>query len=152
MFRPTAMLALALALVALALPGTAAARGRLLGAFAGTAPVLTDGVRPLAAASPSGHVSYGGGPVMHSTKTFVIYWDPAGALGADYEALVNRYLADVAADTGTQTNVYSVATEYGDASARSPTTRASAAPTSTRPRIRSRAAPWAARPGLTRRA
>ncbi len=110
MFRPTAMLAL----VALALPGTAAARGRLLGAFAGTAPVLTDGVRPLAAASPSGHVSYGGGPVMHSTKTFVIYWDPAGALGADYEALVNRYLADVAADTGTQTNVYSVATEYGD--------------------------------------
>jgi PKD repeat protein len=102
----------------LALPAQASARGRLLGLApptGGAAAALSDGVRPLAAAASTGSVTYHGGPVLHSTRTFLIFWDPAGALGSDYEGLVARYLADVAADSGTQANVYSVATEYGDA-------------------------------------
>ena len=41
-----------------------------------------------------------------------------GLLGFDssYESLINRYFADVAHDSGSSTNVYSVATQYSDGS------------------------------------
>ncbi len=112
-------LALALALT-LGAPAAAQARGRLLGIFARTAPPAAFGAAlPSRAAAPgaggpTGHLSYLGGPVMHAHRTFVIFWDPNHALSADFEARLGGYLTDVGADSGTPTNVYSVATEYGD--------------------------------------
>ncbi|MGI8804072.1 MAG: PKD domain-containing protein, partial [Solirubrobacteraceae bacterium] len=65
--------------------------------------------------APAGSLGYGGGPVMHSSRTYAIFWDPGGSLGADFVQGVRRFLGDVGQDSGTPTNVYGVATEYGDA-------------------------------------
>lgn len=118
--RSTLTLALALLAVALtASGGTAAtaAHGPLLGviphAGARSAPLTT-----AAAITPTGPVVYHDGQVMHQNTTYAIYWAPSGhPISPSYESLVNRYLADVAAASGSSSNVYSVATQYYDTSA-----------------------------------
>lgn len=59
-----------------------------------------------------------GGPVM-GTKTTgplvvtPIFWNPAGhPMDAAYKSLITRYVADVASASGTNSNVFSIATEY----------------------------------------
>jgi hypothetical protein len=52
---------------------------------------------------------------MRTNTTYAIYWVPSGfSVDANYESLINRYLTDVAADSGSLTNVYSVAMQYYD--------------------------------------
>jgi hypothetical protein len=68
---------------------------------------------------------YWGGPVMCTSETTPItvtpiFWAPSGATGPNpmptsYEQLITQYLGDVAASSGSNTNVFSVATEYYDA-------------------------------------
>lgn len=59
-----------------------------------------------------------GGPVMGTDLTSPItvtpiYWEPSGYFNpGDYRNLINQYLGDVAAASGTDSNVYSTATEY----------------------------------------
>jgi len=78
--------------------------------------------RARAAAAPKAHIAsldYNGGPVVHSNRTHLIFWQPAGSgLSFDpgYEALTERFLGDVAADSHQQTNVYSLSGQYTDAS------------------------------------
>jgi hypothetical protein len=61
---------------------------------------------------------YHGGPVMSTQSTGAlvvtpIYWNPAGhPIDSAYKNVVNTYLADVAAASGSHTNVFSTATEY----------------------------------------
>jgi hypothetical protein len=63
----------------------------------------------------SGPVDYHGGQVMHTTTTYAIYWVPSGfSVDPSYESLINRYFTDVAAASGSNSNVYSVATQYYD--------------------------------------
>jgi hypothetical protein len=53
--------------------------------------------------------------VMRTNRTYAIYWSPSSnTIDASYETDVNQYLSDVAAASGSQTNVYSVATQYYD--------------------------------------
>lgn len=55
--------------------------------------------------------------VMQTNRTYAIYWVPSGfsvQASPSYEAGINQYLADVAAASGSQTNVYSVGTQYYD--------------------------------------
>jgi hypothetical protein len=55
--------------------------------------------------------------VMRTNTTYAIYWVPSGfsvQASPSYENGVNQYLADVAAASGSQTNIYSVATQYYD--------------------------------------
>jgi hypothetical protein len=53
--------------------------------------------------------------VMRTNTTYAIYWSPSDhTIDAGYESDVSRYLTDVAAASGSQTNVYSVATQYYD--------------------------------------
>ena len=66
-------------------------------------------------------VTYHGGWVMRTNTTYAIYWVPPGyTCGAsdpscsDYEVGINRYFRDVAAASGSNSNVYSVDTEYYD--------------------------------------
>jgi hypothetical protein len=59
---------------------------------------------------------YWGGPVLRTNETFAIFWDPAGALPPSYRSLISRYLQDVAADSGSNGNVYSVLDQYYDTS------------------------------------
>ncbi|MDQ6606605.1 MAG: PKD domain-containing protein [Actinomycetota bacterium] len=72
--------------------------------------------------SPLAHsasLPYRGGPVLHSNRTHVIFWAPGGsglAYPPGYEALVERFLAGVAADSHKPTNVYSLSGQYADSS------------------------------------
>jgi hypothetical protein len=62
-----------------------------------------------------GNLSYHNGPVMHTNKTYAIYWVPAGyTVSANYESLINGYFQNVAADSGKTSNVYFATTQYYD--------------------------------------
>ncbi len=82
------------------------------GAFLGVVPKLKQG-----AASPLASVplTYHGGPVMHSDANYSIYWEPSGfTTPASYKNTIDGYFGNVAADSGLQTNDYSVDTQYSD--------------------------------------
>src|SRR5262245_9084731 len=70
-----------------------------------------DPTSPLGASPP---LLWHGGPVMSGPTTITpIYWEPNGYFNPSrYRNLINQYLADVAAASGTDTNVYSTALEY----------------------------------------
>lgn len=63
------------------------------------------------------NLDYNGGPVMASNTNYTFYWDPASAPAypAGYQAGVNRYLEDLAHDSGGHENVDSVSAQYNDA-------------------------------------
>ena len=70
-----------------------------------------------AAVSGSGQLSYHGGPVMLTNKTYAIYWIPSGySVSSLYVSLINRFLTDVAAASGQTSNVYWSDTQYYNAS------------------------------------
>ena len=68
-------------------------------------------------------VVYHGGPVMSQVTIHTIFWAPGGhqfdgspAVGvASYEQLIQRFFADVAHDSATQSGVFSVLQQYRDA-------------------------------------
>lgn len=78
--------------------------------------------RPAAEAAGPDDVSLKANPctpsacwVMRKNTTYAIYWVPSGqSVAPGYESDIDRYLSDVAAASGSQTNVYSVATQYYD--------------------------------------
>ncbi|MDT4915346.1 MAG: hypothetical protein QOH89_46 [Pseudonocardiales bacterium] len=73
-------------------------------------PVVTDASG--AVQFPQPLVQYWGGPVLRTNETFVVFWDPTGALSQSYRDLVVRYFQDVAVDHGD--NVYAVLNQYSD--------------------------------------
>lgn len=89
------------------------------------------GVQPLAARVLDAHTAasvlngplsaneqgilYHGGPVLHAITTYAIFWDPDGAFDSSTKSLVGGFLANVAHDSGSNGDVFSVATQYGDA-------------------------------------
>jgi hypothetical protein len=102
-----------------------AAVGLVLAIAGAGSPGLRTG-RPLGLVQPPNRVSssartsadnlsYQNGPVMRSSSVYTIFWAPDGYAFPDgYEALVNRFFTDVAADSGTSSNFYSVLTQYSD--------------------------------------
>ena len=81
------------------LPGAGAARGRRA-----------------SEESPAGILSYGGGPVLHASAAYLVFWDPEGRISASSKALLQQYLTDAAFDSGTAGNVSAVARQYYDRS------------------------------------
>ncbi len=63
------------------------------------------------------NLDYNGGPVMPSNTNYTFYWAPSGspAYPAGYQSGVNRYLEDLAHDSGGHENVDSVSAQYNDA-------------------------------------
>ena len=52
---------------------------------------------------------------MQTSAAYAIYWIPSGfSVDPSYESLINRYFGDVAAASGSHSNVYSVASQYYD--------------------------------------
>ena len=64
---------------------------------------------------------YEGGPVMGTTAAGVtvtpVFWQPSGgkyAFPAGYESIIDGFVANVAAASGSTSNVFSIATEYSE--------------------------------------
>ncbi len=60
-----------------------------------------------------------GGPVLHSNRTHLVFWAPAGSgLGFDsgYALVMERFLTRVAADSRDPRTVYGLTGQYGDGS------------------------------------
>ena len=70
----------------------------------------------VAAASVSwSNMSYQGGPVMHSSDPYVIFWAPGTeTIPSPWQSLIERYFTDAAGDSGQATNSYAVARQYTD--------------------------------------
>lgn len=117
---------LLLTLLAVLAPGASAVvvhepNGRLLGVTprAGINPASIPGsVAAQHAASPfssDGNLDYNGGPVLHSSAPYLIFWTPSGeSIAAGSESLLERYFTDVAADSGKADDVYGVDRQYTD--------------------------------------
>jgi hypothetical protein len=70
---------------------------------------------PSAASAAEANLSYGGGPVLHSSAPYLVFWIPNGeSIPAGSRSLLRRYLTDVAADSGKSTNVFGVLRQYYD--------------------------------------
>ncbi|HWJ49764.1 MAG TPA: IPT/TIG domain-containing protein, partial [Solirubrobacteraceae bacterium] len=67
----------------------------------------------------SSNLVYHGGPVMTSNTNYTFYWAPSGspAYPSGYQAGVNKYLEDLAHDSGGVQNVDSVAVQYTNSAA-----------------------------------
>ncbi len=114
-------------LVALALAPAAGAvlvhgpNGRLYGVLprAGVNPAAIRGSlahkSKLHAAADFGAVTYQGGPVLHSSDPYLVFWVPGGfTISPTSEQLIERYLADLTAAAANPTNTTGVIRQYYD--------------------------------------
>jgi hypothetical protein len=117
------LLGLLIALVAVALTvPTAASASAPRQRIGGLIPDVPSGhaqhrYGPRAYGPRAANLSYGGGPVLHSNRTHLIFWEPSGSgLSFDpgYESLIERFLGQVADDSHLPTNVYGLSGQYRD--------------------------------------
>jgi hypothetical protein len=55
-----------------------------------------------------------GNPVVHSSDTYAIYWDPTNHYHGDWQELIDRFLHNVGASSGGLGNVFAVDEQYTD--------------------------------------
>lgn len=81
-------------------------------------PPSSQGLATSPASSPDPLTSHGG-TVLHSNKSFAVFWLPPGESysSPSYESLIERFFVDVSTDRGKQSNVYSVDAQYDDTTA-----------------------------------
>jgi hypothetical protein len=79
---------------------------------------LPTGARPhVGFAARTADLPYGGGPVLHSNRTHLIFWAPAGSglvFDPGYQSLIEGFLAGVAADSHKSSSVYGLTGQYRD--------------------------------------
>jgi hypothetical protein len=63
-------------------------------------------------------LQYHGGPVLHSSDSYAIYWDPIGTYRGDWKRLINTYLQNVGAASGSLGDVFAVDGQYTDGTGR----------------------------------
>jgi hypothetical protein len=67
------------------------------------------------AATAGANLTYHGGPVMRTNKTYTIFWSPGGtAISSNYQSIVNGFFQNVAGASGSSNNVYATDTQYYD--------------------------------------
>ncbi len=64
--------------------------------------------------STSDNLSYGGGPVLHGVKPYLIFWDPNSELTTAQKNLFISFFHDSAADSGMGSNVWAVDRQFTD--------------------------------------
>ena len=72
---------------------------------------------PRSPQAQAANLPYGGGPVLHSNRTHVIFWQPSGSgltFDPGYESLIQSFLTNVAADSRRPTSVYGLTGQYRD--------------------------------------
>lgn len=67
------------------------------------------------ASTSGGTLLYNGGPVLHSTAPYLVFWDPSAGISASSESLMERYLADTSTGGTENSDVYGVVRQYHDA-------------------------------------
>jgi IPT/TIG domain len=111
--KRTLVLALLLAVGAVLVSGTASALDRTARTSRPLGVLAPRGGAEVPAAA--GNMSWHGGPVMHSTNVYSIYWAPTGyGYQSGYDTAIDKYFRDVAADSGKLTNVYGAMSQYSD--------------------------------------
>ena len=85
--------------------------------FTATAGAVLSGVyglqRRIAPAHKSEPLQYHGGPVLHSSDSYTIYWDPTETYRGEWKELINVYMQNVGADR-TLGDVFALNAQYGD--------------------------------------
>jgi hypothetical protein len=61
-------------------------------------------------------LQYHGGPVLHSSVSYAIYWDPSGNYSGEWKRVIDGYLQGVGVDKGTLGNVFALNGQYRDGS------------------------------------
>jgi hypothetical protein len=62
-------------------------------------------------------LSYGNGPVVHSTAAYALYWDQfTGQYAGSWQELISGFFANAGADSGSLDNDFAVITQYRDTS------------------------------------
>ena len=60
-------------------------------------------------------LSYGGGPVVHNSASYALYWDHnAGEINGEWERLISGFLFGAGSDNGALRNNFAVITQYHD--------------------------------------
>jgi PKD domain len=70
--------------------------------------------RRLKAAAEPEPLQYHGGPVLHSSDSYAIYWDPVGTYRGDWRQQIDEYLRNVGAASGSLGDVFGVTGQYVD--------------------------------------
>jgi hypothetical protein len=84
-------------------------------ALAGFASLMLMVLAPAALAGQGFRLDYQGGPVLHSSRPYLVLWTPPGeSVPASSESLVERFMSDAAADSGRSSNVFGVLRQYYD--------------------------------------
>jgi hypothetical protein len=60
-------------------------------------------------------LQYHGGPVLHSSDAYTIYWDPNRAYRGDWKERINGYFKNVGAESGGLGDVFALNGQYHDA-------------------------------------
>ena len=108
--KPALAASVTAALLSSLLLGVAPAGAIVTGTFGETRRAL-----PSTAETP---LQYHGGPVLHSSVSYVIYWDPAGVYNYEWQRLIDGYMQAVGAEKGTLGNIFALNGQYRDASGR----------------------------------
>jgi hypothetical protein len=110
------------AALALTLAAPAVAQAKFFGGIVSDVPTRHAGPGGLVhMADHHANLPYGGGPVLHSNRTHVIFWAPDGSgltYDPGYQSLIETFLSDVAADSHHTGNVYGLSGQYTDRTGR----------------------------------
>jgi hypothetical protein len=94
-------------------------RGALLGVVPSRPPdpipssYSTSSTAAASRAAAQSQVTYHGGPVLHASNVYTIFWMPAGyTLPPNYTTVINQYFGDVAHDSYLPSNVYGSIVQY----------------------------------------
>jgi hypothetical protein len=90
-------------------------RAQTLRSLVGRANPPTGRATPLTVGGAQPPLEYGGGPVMLSSKLYLIFWGPAGSFAESYTAPIIQYAKDLEAAQALSTDEFSVAELYGNA-------------------------------------
>jgi PKD domain len=63
-------------------------------------------------------LQYHGGPVLHYSDAYAIYWDPEGLYEPEWERLIDEYFHNVGAASGSLENVFALDAQYTDTTGR----------------------------------
>jgi len=72
--------------------------------------------RPAVVPATNDGLVYGGGPVLHTTDPYLVFWDPSSAISATSRHVMTQYFTDAAQDSSNPSDVYAyrILSQYTD--------------------------------------